>query len=67
MDRMLEIDMAKSRIDEAIAIQEMISRVSEDNGEDFRMVQNACAVTFRLLEEAGSFLSAKTAQQEAMP
>ena len=37
---------------EAEAIQEMATRISGDNEEDFDMLQNANRVTFRLLMEA---------------
>lgn len=37
---------------EAEAIQEMATRISGDNEEDFDMLQNANRVTFRLLMDA---------------
>ena len=37
---------------EAESIQEMATRISGDNEEDFDMLQNASRVTFRLLMEA---------------
>ncbi|WP_394694892.1 hypothetical protein [Pseudoxanthomonas japonensis] len=49
------------KIDQAIAIQEMASRVDGVNEEDFDMLQRSCAVTFRLLEEAKSLLVQRSA------
>lgn len=54
----MSLDEAHTRIREAIAIQEMITRTSDDNEEDFEMVRQACCVTFRLLEEANGHLRA---------
>lgn len=50
------LSLARERIDEAIAIQEMAWRTSHDNEEDFDMLKNACHVTFRLLSEAAGLL-----------
>jgi len=50
------VGRARTLIGEAVAIQELVTRVSGDNHEDFDMVQRACNVTFRLVEEAGSLL-----------
>ena len=47
---------AQNLIEEAIAIQEMAWRTSNDNEEDFDMLKNACHVTFRLLSEAAGLL-----------
>jgi hypothetical protein len=51
-----QIDTARDRIREAIALQEMAIRMDDDNVEDFEMLQRACHVTFRLLEEANESL-----------
>lgn len=50
------LSLARERVDEAIAIQEMAWRTSNDNMEDFDMLKNACHVTFRLLSEAADLL-----------
>ncbi|KFN51987.1 hypothetical protein N790_13225 [Arenimonas malthae CC-JY-1] len=44
---------------EAEAIQEMATRISGDNAEDFDMLQNANRVTFRLLMEARELVGPK--------
>jgi len=44
---------ARKLLQEGAAIQEMASRVSGDNEEDFDMLQRAASVSLRLLEEAG--------------
>lgn len=54
----MRLEVAHSRIREAIAIQELIGRTNNDNVEDFEMVRQACWVTFRLLEEASSGIEA---------
>lgn len=46
---------------EAEAIQEMATRISGDNVEDFDMLQNANRVTFRLLMEARELVNADKA------
>lgn len=51
-----DLSLARERIDEAISIQEMAWRTSNDNEEDFDMLKNACHVTFRLLSEAADML-----------
>jgi hypothetical protein len=51
-----QIDNARDRIREAIALQEMAIRIDDDNVEDFAMLQRACHVTFRLLEDAAEQL-----------
>lgn len=49
-------DSASLLISEATALLEMTWRTSNDNEEDFDMIQSACRVTFRLLEEAQALL-----------
>lgn len=57
-------DLAKARtlLQEAAAIQEMASRVSGDNEEDFDMLQRAASVTLRVLEEASALLKGARVQ-----
>ena len=50
---------ARKLLQEAAAIQEMASRVSGDNEEDFDMLQRAASVTLRLVEEAGELLGGR--------
>ncbi len=50
------LDSVRSLLREAVAIQELVTRVSGENEEDFDMVQLACNVTFRLISEAGLML-----------
>ena len=53
--------MLRHLLAEAEAIQEMATRISGDNEEDFDMLQNANRVTFRLLIEARELVSATKA------
>lgn len=50
--------MARTRLQEAAAIQEMASRMDEANEEDFAVMQRAAGVTLRLVEEASALLEA---------
>lgn len=52
-----DIAQARTLLQEAAAIQEMASRVSGDNEEDFDMLQRAASVTLRLVEEASGLLA----------
>ncbi|HEX4852760.1 MAG TPA: hypothetical protein VFV21_01155 [Arenimonas sp.] len=51
--------MLRQLLAEAEAIQEMATRISGDNEEDFDMLQNANRVTFRLLMEARELVGSK--------
>lgn len=55
-------DRALTLVREAIAVQEMGSRIGGDNEEDFDMLQRACSMTFRTLEEAAALLEAALMQ-----
>lgn len=52
-----KLESVRTLLSEAVAIQELVTRVSGDNEEDFDMLQRACAVTYRLVEEAGLMLA----------
>lgn len=52
-----KLESVRTLLSEAVAIQELMTRVSGDNEEDFEMLQRACGVTYRLVEEAGLMLA----------
>ena len=54
-----KVNDARRLLLEAAAIQEMASRVSGDNEEDFDMLQRAASASLRLLEEAGELLGGR--------
>ena len=51
-----DLASARALLSEAIAVQEMATRISGDNEEDFDMLQRACSMTFRTLEQAATLL-----------
>lgn len=48
---------ASDLVGDALAILELGARVRHDNEEDFEMLQRACSVSMRLLEDAQAALA----------